>query len=69
MQEQEFNYMKKMLDLQTKFEKLRHKNKIIELEFERESERMIFDWKLQVQRIRSAEIKKAQQRQEYMKNG
>ena len=67
MQKEEFNYMKKMLELQTKFENLRHKYKMIELEFFRETERMIFDWKLQHQRIRSAEIKKAQQSIKLMK--
>jgi len=67
MKKEEFNYCKKYIELQTKFEELRHKYKMIELDFFRETERRIFDWKLQHQRIRSAEIRKAQQRQEGMK--
>jgi len=59
MNKEELNNCEKM-----KFEELRHKYKMEELSYERETERRIHEGKLEAQRIKSAEIKKSMLRKE-----
>ena len=55
---------KKLLQLQTDLENLRHQNKMKELEYHRESNRLFHDREMERQRIKSAEIRKNQERKE-----
>lgn len=60
----EFKERKKLIELQTISDEGRHKFKMKELEFARESERINHEHSLTRGRIKNAEIKKFQERKE-----
>jgi len=55
--------------LQMKADKERHKMKMMELEYQRESEKIHHDHEMERQRIKSAEIRKTQERKELSRMG
>jgi len=55
--------------LQMKGDKERHKMKMLELEYQRESEKIHHDHEMERQRIKSAEIRKMQERKELARMG
>lgn len=63
---QDFLDKKEITKIQEQSDKKRHKRKMIELEFLRETNRLFHERELQRGRIKSAEIRRSQERRERM---
>lgn len=61
--------MKTQIELEKEVIELRHKYKMKELEYERETNRLFHEKELERIRIKSAEIKRTQQRKELQRMG
>jgi len=53
-----FKQKKKLLDLEDKYYRERHKRRMQELEFVRETNRLQHEYEMETQRIKGAEIRK-----------
>ena len=60
-----FEERKKLVDLIGKYKKDKHRMHMKELEYQRESDRIHHDREMERQRIKTAEIRKAQERREW----
>jgi len=60
MEKEEFNMRKKLLELEAKNDEKKHSYHMKELEMQRELENLKFEHSKELQRIRSAEIRKSQ---------
>lgn len=68
---QEFLEKREFLELQDQYNKIQHDRTMTELEYRRESDRLHHEREKERQRIKSAEIRKSQQRRsdiEFMKD-
>ena len=63
---QEFEERKKLIELQKEADKEKHLFKMEECEYQRESDKIHHENEMARQRIKSAEIKKMQERKEYL---
>lgn len=61
---QEFLERKELIELQAKMDIEKHKRSMEELEFRRKTDQLHHDQEMERQRIKTAEIKKMQQRKE-----
>lgn len=65
MKKEEFELKKKLIELQKKANLENHKLKMIELEYLRESNRLYHEREMTRNRIKTAEIRKQQERKDY----
>jgi len=61
---QDFKERKKLMELQLKHDQEKHDRKMLELEYSRQNEQLHHDHEMERQRIKSAEIRKSQERKE-----